>query len=105
LPTCCAFAHVSDSGGPVYPNETAAGCSEVLQCGTTGCLFDVVTDPREDSDLAFEPGFTPIREQMLQQLLEANRAIFNPDRGTEDPQACLQAVDRNGGVWGPFVFP
>jgi hypothetical protein len=68
-------------------------------------LFDVVTDPREDTDLAFEPGLTPIREEMLQQLLEANRAIFNPDRGTEDPRACLQAVDRNGGAWGPFVFP
>lgn len=91
------------NGGPVYPNASNASCAAIMDCGETGCLFDVLTDSGEHHDMSQMPTFRPLLEHLSKRLSDLNDDIFMPDRGTEDTQACQQAVD-NGGFWGPFVF-
>ena len=64
--------------GPTYPNATAGAgpkygqygspCGFTLACGATGCLFDVVADPSEYTDLAKVPAFAPTLQAMQTEL-------------------------------------
>jgi len=100
--------------GPVYPNNTGIqpgvpgdadrgkpiGNSFDYDCGSKGCLFNIIDDPTEHEDIVTkEP---EIAEKMLARLNELNKTIFNPDRGEPTIAACAQAV-LNGGFYGPFV--
>jgi arylsulfatase B len=87
--------------GTDFPTGSAADrCSTTVHCGTTGCLFDVLADEREQHPLAGERPATLAK--MVARLAQLNGARFEPDRGTPDPAACL-AADKYGGVAGPWM--
>ena len=88
--------------GPHVPNATETDCVTVVDCGRGGCLFDVMSDPSEYTNLASDPAHASRLTAMQAQLTEANLKIFSPNRGTPDPRACAQ-VKVNGGFWGPFA--
>ena len=88
--------------GPHVPNATGnTTCASVMDCGQTGCLFDIFADPYEQMDLANSPTHASTLQAMQALLVEANQKIFDPNRGEVDPRACEQ-VRINGGYWGPF---
>ena len=89
--------------GPQYPNQTnpAGGIKAVVNCGDTGCLYNIKKDPEERVNLAkVEP---EILKMMQQKLAKYQATYFNPDRGHMWPGACTVAVDTYGGFWGPFL--
>ena len=94
--------------GPHSPNASAA-CTgnQVLDCGRPGartgkqgCLFDIINDPNQHTDLA---DARPAEARALfARLQELNDTAFRPDRGTFDPGACAEYV-KWGGFYGPFL--
>jgi hypothetical protein len=56
----------------------------------------------ERADLASVPAHAGTLKAMQAKLAEANKFLFKPDRGSDDPRACA-AVKKNGGYWGPFA--
>jgi hypothetical protein len=56
------------------------------------------------------PAPTPL-DPMLQGVVDllklkmqaAQKTAFAPDRGAEDPQSCITAMEKWGGYWGPWV--
>eukprot|EP01063_Lacrimia_lanifica_P015644 TRINITY_DN22333_c0_g1_i1.p1 TRINITY_DN22333_c0_g1~~TRINITY_DN22333_c0_g1_i1.p1 ORF type:complete len:539 (+),score=165.43 TRINITY_DN22333_c0_g1_i1:33-1649(+) len=90
--------------GVTHPNRTAPWDSfaDVLTCTTAakvGCLFDVVADPSETTDLA--ETLPAKAEEIWQKMLAAERRWFNPDRGEPDPRACARAAAT--GYWQPYL--
>jgi arylsulfatase I/J len=104
-------------GGTFYPNSsTATGphdgpfggpCTTTIDCGSKGCLFDVVTDSSEYHDLAADAAHNVTIASVMANLkikLElANQKLFQPNRGKFDHRAC-DAAGRNGWYWGPFLL-
>ena len=96
--------------GPLYPNASQntlpsfgpwlSPCPPSRDCAGDGCLFDVVRDPHERVNLA--RSHASLLSRMQQQLEEANRHRFTPQRGGFDARAC-DAAERAGGFWGPFI--
>lgn len=99
-----AFFHT----GPVYPNRSGYP-SKTKECGDPaapegsdakgpGCLFNVLTDPNENDDVAQD------HPKIVAELraLMAKQVLYSPDRGGDDGAACAAAA-RYGGFWGPFV--
>jgi hypothetical protein len=96
--------------GPVYPNASGYP-SGSKQCGDPaapagsaaagpGCLFNVLTDPNEEHDVA---GDHPTLVKELRARIAAHQAgVYSPDRGGDDGAACAAAA-RYGGFWGPFI--
>ena len=82
-----------------------------LDCGASGCLYNLTADESESFDLvrAWSPGPPPARVTALLRRLHArllwhNATVFSPNRGSEDvASACDAALHRYGGFWGPFV--
>jgi len=90
-----------------------------------GCLYNVVDDPNEHTDLAdSNPAKLKVTMTMMMILMmmmltmmmitiqelqdaltAANNQNFSPNRGAEDPKACELAESKYGGFVGPFVFP
>ena len=70
-------------------------------CGASGCLYNVETDPNETTDLAEQ---MPDTLDRLRSLLDEHRVtIFEPDRGVEDVRACQHSASVNGGYYGPWL--
>ena len=96
---------VSQAGwtGPQYPNETNphGGIPGVQDCGDTGCLYNIMSDPEERENLAERQ--PDILKQMQEKLAKYQATYFNPDRGRAWPGACQAALDTYGGFWGPFL--
>eukprot|EP01061_Rhynchopus_euleeides_P001455 TRINITY_DN1102_c3_g1_i2.p1 TRINITY_DN1102_c3_g1~~TRINITY_DN1102_c3_g1_i2.p1 ORF type:complete len:509 (+),score=200.48 TRINITY_DN1102_c3_g1_i2:67-1593(+) len=68
---------------------------------TLGCLYDIIEDPEERNELSEEQ--PDILREMMELLQEANKLIFRPDRGEQDPAACDAAQDLYDGRYGPWV--
>ena len=97
------YPNASTASGPLYPGGTVATpCKTTVECGASGCLFDVAADPQERRNLAADPSFARTRQAIFAKLHAANKGNFQPDRGRFDPRACA-AAERNGGYWGPFA--
>ena len=89
--------------GPQYPNTTnpAGGIKAIVDCGETGCLFNIMDDPEERVNLAEKE---PDTLKVMQQKLAKYRAsYFDPNRGKSWPGACSTAINTYGGFWGPFL--
>lgn len=94
--------------GPHSPNASAA-CTgaEVLDCGRPGapsgkqgCLFDIISDPNQHTDLAEARPDEALA--LFARLQELNATAFQPDRGTFDSGAC-DAYKKCGGFYCPFL--
>ncbi|KAJ9446660.1 hypothetical protein DIPPA_60792 [Diplonema papillatum] len=89
-------------GGPSYPNASTATdpiYSHTLQCPSIGCLFDVVNDPHEYSDVASQ---NPQVVQMMSELMaEQVKTIWTAPHGN-DPQCQETAISKYGGFFGPW---
>jgi len=75
----------------------------VQDCGSEGCLFNIVEDPNERIDLGQNPDFKLLRAQMLSTLQKMNENVFRPQRGELSTVACDAGI-KNGGFYGPFVY-
>ena len=58
-------------------------------------------DPEERNDLAKTE--IKILKDMQQKLANYQATLFNPDRGKEYPEACVAALGKYEGFWGPFL--
>ena len=88
--------------GPIYPNNSKeAGIDATQKCGTTGCLYNIKTDPEERNNLAAT--MPEILSEMQVKLAKYQASHFTPDRGTTWPGACDVAMNKYGGFWGPFL--
>ena len=104
--------------GPLYPNATGFqpfvpsgtnGPQDVspfppqtlatVDCGASGCLFDVVADPTEHAPI----NDAKIKQRMLARLADLNMNNFNPNRGKPSMIACNAAMKLYGGFYGPFA--
>lgn len=89
--------------GPQYPNVSSTWVPQDVRgdCGSTGCLYELTSDPTEHNDLAATmPGKVA---ELMKQLQAANATTFAPFRGKEDPTACEAALARPDVFWGPWV--
>ena len=89
--------------GPHYPNTTNphGGIKEVEHCGDEGCLYNIIDDPEEHTNLAAT--MPKMLKEMRAKLSKYQEGSFNPHRGKAWPGACEAAVDKYGGYWGPFI--
>ncbi len=92
--------------GPQSPNSTAVIFSNLTQvCGRspeTGCLYDIFADPTEMHNVASEQ--PAVYNEMYAAILELNKTVYSPIRGSDDGLACEKASGDYGGFWGPFLF-
>ena len=89
--------------GPQFPNSTRpkGGISAKEECGKTGCLYNILDDPEERTNLAMKEA--DALETMQKKLAMYQASYFNPDRGSESPMACEAALNKYGGFWGPYL--
>ena len=89
--------------GPQFPNSThpKGGITSKEMCGETGCLYNIIDDPEEHTNLAQKE--TDILETLQKKLAQYQASYFNPDRGSESPLACQAAMTKYGGFWGPYL--
>ena len=71
-----------------------------LDCGTEGCLFDIVEDELEQHDLAKQlpAKLTELRERFAQ--IAATK--YTTPGMTPPCQSYSDVVESNGGFWAPF---
>ena len=73
-------------------------------CGEHGCLFNVAKDPSERHDLSEE--MPELAARLRAELFEANKSLFAPNRGQQDPAACAVMQSRytshGATFYGPF---
>ena len=88
--------------GPQYPNQTnpSGGIITVVECGDTGCLFNIKDDPEERHNLAST--MPEMLNEMKTKFMKLNETYFNPNRGKDWPGAC-EATVKYGNFWGPFL--
>merc|ERR1711964_175254 len=71
--------------GPQFPNATTPKDAftftdaYIADCGATGCLFRIDTDPGEHTDLSSVNA--SMAAEMLETLRGFNSSTFSPDRG------------------------
>jgi len=98
--------------GPLYPNNSFGvnGTPPIFsqlygrRCDRSlrhGCLFELVSDPTEQTSLAEEDPV--LFRAMLRRVDELQLTVFSPDRGSTDPGACEKAMGDYGGYWGPWL--
>ena len=89
--------------GPQYPNKTkpAGGITTNVNCGDTGCLFNIKEDPEERNNLASSN--SNMLKEMLTKLAKMNETYFNPKRGGPWAGACEAVVEKYDNFWGPFL--
>ena len=88
--------------GPVYPNTTKpSGISAIENCGDSGCLYNIIDDPEEYTNLAEK--MPDVLKEMQAKLAKYQATRFAPDRGSVSPAACETALKVYHGFWGPFV--
>eukprot|EP00041_Stephanoeca_diplocostata_P020583 m.463849 g.463849 ORF g.463849 m.463849 type:complete len:165 (+) comp21612_c0_seq10:108-602(+) len=92
--------------GPFSPNNTVPppggnGWPDVhLDC-SEACLFNILEDPYEYSNLAGNPAYKDTLEQMKTAYNTAAATVYDPDRGDPQEQACV-AYNSRGGFVGPY---
>eukprot|EP00118_Oscarella_pearsei_P000690 m.5568 g.5568 ORF g.5568 m.5568 type:complete len:527 (+) comp13516_c0_seq1:166-1746(+) len=96
--------------GPASPNITNPNPAfPTEECGAKGCLYDIINDPEERTDLADskDPNIQKILYSMREKANDYLDNIYNPNRGIgRHPVACQYAVNVYDGFWGPFAdFP
>ena len=87
--------------GPHYPNTSHPAGITIRQDCDTGCLYNIMKDPEERNNLAEKEA--QILKEMQQKLAKYQATYFNPDRGNQWPEACVDALGKYEGFWGPFV--
>ena len=86
---------------PRYPNATTNHSAELpVECGASGCLFNIVDDPSEYHDLA--QAMPAKRRELMDTFVERNRTLFQAPRMATDKKACEAYVTKNGGFLGPY---
>lgn len=94
--------------GRVFPNSTGANpMAPTLDCGATGCLFEVASDESESDNLAAQR--PDLVAAMTARLAELRKGFFsNEDRGV-DVDGCAGKGDcacwAAANVWGGFLGP
>jgi hypothetical protein len=83
--------------GPLYPKVPATGPISVF-CGA-GCLFDVVQDPFERNNLAFEQ--PAILHAMQQRLVNLTATIWSPTYPNVSSTSVCARTAANGGYLTP----
>ena len=79
----------------------SGGIETRRNCGSTGCLYNIIEDPEERVDLAeIEP---ETLKTMQEKLAEYQVTYFNPDRGQVWPGACETVLNTYEWFWGPFL--
>ena len=98
--------------GPLSPNSTEnatlsfssdAPDSFAVDCGIGGCLYDLVSDEGERTDLAVlnRQEHEAILAKMHKQLQAMRKSALVMQPGPTDEAACVAAL-RRGGFWGPW---
>jgi arylsulfatase I/J len=94
--------------GPHSPNASATCCGKVVHCGRPGnksgkqgCLFNVVDDPGQHTDLA--EAMPEVALALYKRLQEVNATAFQPDRGSFDKNACDVYQTKWRGFYGPWL--
>ena len=87
--------------GPVYPNTTKpSGISAIEHCGDSGCLYNIIDDPEEYTNLAEK--MPDVLKEMQAKLVKYQATRFTPDRGSVSSAACVAALNVYHGFWGAF---
>lgn len=95
----------NDVGAAVFPADvppTPKPRLPKLNC-SRGCLFDVLADEGERVNLAGAPAHQATHRAMLSRVMELERDEYEPDRGGEQPGACVHALYVYNGTWGPWI--
>ena len=89
--------------GPQFPNNTdpQRRISAKVDCGDSGCLYNIRQDPGEHVNLA--KSMPDVLKQMQKKLKSYQATVFKPDRGSKSSNACDAAMNKYGGFWGPFI--
>ena len=66
-------------------------------------LFDVLADPSEYNDLVNDTSHDAVALELHLKMSAASSGGFRPNRGPQDPQSCITAMERYNGWWGPWV--
>eukprot|EP00040_Diaphanoeca_grandis_P016465 m.84937 g.84937 ORF g.84937 m.84937 type:complete len:573 (-) comp25821_c0_seq3:107-1825(-) len=69
------------------------------------CVYKLDVDPSEYTDLSNESGASAPLLIMKEKLKAASDSGFRPERGNQDPQSCLTALNKYDGFWGWWVTP
>jgi len=88
--------------GPSFPNASTTNFP-TSDCKEVGCLFRIDADPTEHYDLAEKE--KAVLAELHSMRAEEQKHVFKPNRGPQDPQSCVAAINVYGGFWGPWVFP
>lgn len=83
------------------PQEKVDAIMDIEHCGD-GKLFNVETDPTEQTDLSSDPQHAALLKELKADLAEFNKGLFDPDRGKPTMDACAGAM-KIGGYYGPYV--
>ena len=90
--------------GPFYPNASTnfSAISSTVEDCSSYCLFDVGgDDPGEHTNLA--PTRAADVARMAARVQVLSQKTFTPSRGKGlDVRGC-EAIDENGGFWGPWI--
>jgi arylsulfatase A-like enzyme len=99
--------------GPQYPNASSPAHpvdpGPSVACGATGCLFDVVADPSEHTNIASaNPTIVAAMHARLKELVPgfySNSDVLVDDcpPGISQPCACWAATNVWGGYFGPYA--
>ena len=81
--------------GPTYPNSSTYPSGN-YNCGAKGCLFNVFADPTEHTDVAAD------HPDIVAELTKVAKeyVVYNPNRGTNDGEACKKAFNKHSGFYG-----
>lgn len=89
-----------------YPNASSTD-QPALECGATGCLFNVLTDATEQDDVAGQ--HPEVVAALGARIAALQAAVYNPFRGGGDAgrpaneRLCEAALAQHGGFVGPFL--
>ena len=92
--------------GEVYPNATTTHKNEdICDCGASGCLFNIKTDPNEHTDLS--ASMPEKAADMLQRAKEWDATSIEATRqpgwrGSVNTTKACEKMEQNGGFWGPY---
>ena len=85
----------------MYPNATTPSGINAIEHCDTGCLYNIMDDPEEYTNLAEK--MPDVLKEMQKILTKYQASHFNPDRGPDSSAACESALNVYHGFWGPFV--
>jgi arylsulfatase A-like enzyme len=96
--------------GPNYPNASTGGPGRpyepVFDCGSAGCMFNIIEDPGEHLDIAKDPKYAATLAKLQARAraldLTAIEAIKPTGwRHQNDQSLACEVMQKNGGIWGP----